>query len=75
MVNGVKLSIDLVQTETGHVTGWLYAPEPDGLLSVEKGIHSSDVIAALTRLGKSWLKLTNQRGYVSLRKDIAKKRA
>jgi hypothetical protein len=75
MIDCVKLSIDLVQTDDGRITGWLYAPPPDDLLSVEKGIHSSDVISALTRLGISWLKLTNQRGYVTLRKDIVKKRA
>lgn len=75
MIDGVKLSIDLVQTDAGRITGWLYAPPPDDLLSVEKGIHSSDVISKLTRLGIAWLRLTNQRGYVTLRKDIVKKRA
>jgi hypothetical protein len=68
-----ELNIDLVQTETGHVTGWLYAPPPENLLSVEKGIHSTDVISALVKLGKAWLKLTNQEGEIRLRKDIAKR--
>jgi hypothetical protein len=71
----IELYIDIVQTDDGRVTGWLYAPPPENLLSVEKGIHSSDVIPKLTRLGNAWLKLTNQRGYVTLRKDIVKKRA
>lgn len=69
----IQLFIDIVQTDDGRITGWLYAPPPENLLSVEKGIHSSDVIQKLTRLGQAWLKLTNQRGYVTLRKDIAKR--
>jgi hypothetical protein len=71
----ITLFIDLVQTETGHVTGWLYAPPPENLLSVEKGIHSTDVISALVKLCKAWLKGTNQDGEIRLRKDIAQKRA
>lgn len=70
----VVLSIDLVCID-GRVTGWLYAPPPENLLSVEKGIHSTDVISKLTRLGMAWLKATNQTGEIVLRKDIAKKRA
>lgn len=67
------LYIDIVQTESNHVTGWLYAPPPDGLLSVEKGIHSAEVIPKLARLGQAWLKGTGQVGEVKLRKDIAKR--
>lgn len=70
----ITLYIDLTCID-GRVTGWLYAPPPENLLSVEKGIHSTDVIAALVKLGKAWLKLTNQEGEIRLRKDIAKKRA
>lgn len=68
----LKLHIDLVQID-GRITGWLYAPEPDGLLSVQKGIHSTDVISALTRRGLSWLAKTGQKGVVVLRTDIAKR--
>lgn len=53
----------------------LYAPPPEGLLSVEKGVHSSDVIVKLTRLGQSWLKGTGQVGKVELRRDLVSKRA
>lgn len=68
----ITLWIDLTQSNS-EITGFLYAPPPENLLSVEKGIHSTDVIAALVKLGKAWLKGTGQKGEIRLRKDLAKR--